>query len=1221
MQLRHHSASAAPASSAASLARPPRLPLLRAAAAQQQQQQQSADPDSGNNSNSSSSSGVGFGGAGGRTARVKAVAAKISAARELARRLAEEKAAAAAAARGAVEEDAVHDAERAAVLAATQAARADAAARSVGASASASAPAPPGASSAASKEQIARLRSENDALKSLLLELAADRRAAQERLAQLQERMTAAVAAGGGGVVAAEEAVPAAAVAADNKAPAPPAAAAAAPPAPKKQQQPAAASPSSSSSSSGPAADDLVRLARAAQAAGLATFAWPADLATPGRVATDPATPVPVGAPDARVYYNRLAGPLPKPSSAQAGALTLKIGFNRWETIETVAMQPCAALAALGSSGDGEWWEARLGPLADDLFAANFVITEESSATTDNNRARDFALPLIGGPTEQELAERRAAEYEAAEAERVRLLAEAEELLWSEAQAEARVAADSAREAFRERRARELRERAQALAEERAQPPPPPAPPADPAAAPERKDGVYAWVSGGGASSSSSSTPTPSRRAGGQAVFAYNARAGPLANAAASGAQALLLHLGHDGWQRGADGTTAHELLPLSADQLKQLGLSSNGGASWYGAEVSPLPGHPTDARVLDFVLSDRERRAWDNAGGKDYHTALAIPPVAPFKAPSMSQLLEQALKELTDSAREADAAAEERLAGAAAARVEDRARVLRRRREAQRQFLYTSPLRPVAGRPCDVYYNPDHTPLRGRPEIFLKVGFNRWRKQGEGAGAAPLRMLPVMPGGVGFLKATVDRVPEDAHVLDAVFTDTDGGSSAGSGFYDNNGGLDYHVPVVGADPAKHPPPSLNVVHVAVEMAPIAKVGGMGDVVTALARAVQEEGHRVEVVLPKYDVIDYGQVGNLKQDGSFGWGNTSVRVWRGEVEGLQTTFLEPESGQFWTGCIYGRNDDAARFAFFCGAALEYLKQRNVRPDVLHCHDWQSAPAVFGDKPQGARTVFTIHNLNYGADLIGRAMAATDVATTVSPTYASEISGNPAIAPHLGKMFGVRNGIDQDIWDPHTDPFLPRHYGRADLVEGKAAAKKALRDRMGLSHVDVPVVGVVTRLVHQKGIHLIKHAAWRSLERGAQFVLLGSAPDPRVQAEFNALKEQLQRQYPDRACLWFAYDEPLSHLIYAGSDMFLVPSMFEPCGLTQMIAMRYGELVLALSFCFRRGRGRGTPLSLFCACLTKTPLPLPLNTTTPNHNNNHRHRPRRAPHGWPRRHRL
>ena len=131
----------------------------------------------------------------------------------------------------------------------------------------------------------------------------------------------------------------------------------------------------------------------------------------------------------------------------------------------------------------------------------------------------------------------------------------------------------------------------------------------------------------------------------------------------------------------------------------------------------------------------------------------------------------------------------------------------------------------------------------------------------------------------------------------------------------------------------------------------------------------------------------------------------------------------------------------------------------------------------------------------------------------------------------------------------------RNYSIDTAIAGKAAAKAELRRRMNLSSADVPLVAVVTRLTHQKGIHLIKHAAWRTLERGGQFVLLGSAPDPRVQGEFNALAAELGKQYPDRARLWFAYDEPLSHLIYAGCDLFLVPSVFEPCSLTQMIAFR------------------------------------------------------------------
>lgn len=147
----------------------------------------------------------------------------------------------------------------------------------------------------------------------------------------------------------------------------------------------------------------------------------------------------------------------------------------------------------------------------------------------------------------------------------------------------------------------------------------------------------------------------------------------------------------------------------------------------------------------------------------------------------------------------------------------------------------------------------------------------------------------------------------------------------------------------------------------------------------------------------------------------------------------------------------------------------------------------------------------------------------------------------------------------DIWDPASDPFLPQPFSSEDVGPGKAAAKAELRSRMGLAEGDVPIVGCVTRLTHQKGIHLIRHAAWRATERGAQFVLLGSAPTQEIQNEFDALAEELARQYPERARLWFAYDEPLSHLIYAGADIFLVPSMFEPCGLTQMISMRYGTV--------------------------------------------------------------
>ncbi len=222
----------------------------------------------------------------------------------------------------------------------------------------------------------------------------------------------------------------------------------------------------------------------------------------------------------------------------------------------------------------------------------------------------------------------------------------------------------------------------------------------------------------------------------------------------------------------------------------------------------------------------------------------------------------------------------------------------------------------------------------------------------------------------------------------------------------------------------------MQVVHVAVEMAPIAKVGGMADVVTALGRAVQEEGHQVEVVVPKYDNLDYSHVEYLRQEGSIAFGGTTVRgasaayscrirslaaaaladppcsllastqvrVWKGLVDGLPTTFLEPENGYFWRGTIYGCKDDHMRFNFHCGATLAYLAAYDVRPHVLHCHDWPTAPIAWGDRGT-ARCVLTIHNLSHGADQVGRAMAVCEVATTVSPTYAKEVRV-PALGARL-----------------------------------------------------------------------------------------------------------------------------------------------------------------------------------------------------------------------------
>lgn len=171
------------------------------------------------------------------------------------------------------------------------------------------------------------------------------------------------------------------------------------------------------------------------------------------------------------------------------------------------------------------------------------------------------------------------------------------------------------------------------------------------------------------------------------------------------------------------------------------------------------------------------------------------------------------------------------------------------------------------------MFYRPDLTVLRGRPDVYVKGSFNRWKHRDQ---FGPLRMSETIPGGIGFLKTEI-HVPDDAHVIDMVFSDTD---DAHSGFYDNNKGFNYHIPV---ENSKIIEKKLKVLHVTVEMAPIAKVGGLADVVTALGRAVQEEGHDVEILMPKYDCIDYDQVENLTKAEGFNYRDSNIQIWKGKV--------------------------------------------------------------------------------------------------------------------------------------------------------------------------------------------------------------------------------------------------------------------------------------------------------------------------------------------------
>lgn len=611
----------------------------------------------------------------------------------------------------------------------------------------------------------------------------------------------------------------------------------------------------------------------------------------------------------------------------------------------------------------------------------------------------------------------------------------------------------------------------------------------------------------------------------------YNGNSGPLQHA-----KEVWVHGGHNNWK---DGLTIVERLVKS-------GLK--GGAWWYADVVVP-----DQALVLDWVFADgppQNAVVYDNNRMQDFH---AIVPMATPDAQywvEEEQLIYRKLQEERKLKEEAIRAKAEKTAQMKA---ETKEKTLKKFLLSQKHIVYTEPLDIQAGSTVTVFYNPSNTNLNGKPEVWFRGSFNRWSHRN--GPLPPQRMLPAESG--THVKASV-KVPLDAYMMDFVFSESENG-----GVFDNKFGMDYHIPVFGGI-VKEPP--MHIVHIAVEMAPIAKVGGLGDVVTSLSRAVQDLNHNVDIILPKYDCLNLSNVKDLQFHKSYFWSGTEIKVWHGKVEGLSVYFLEPQNGLFWVGCVYGRANDAERFGFFCHAALEFLLQNGSHPDIIHCHDWSSAPVAWLFKEQythyglsKARVVFTIHNLEFGANLIGKAMAYADKATTVSPTYSREIAGNHAVATHLHKFHGIINGIDPDIWDPFNDNSIPVPYTAENVVEGKRASKEALQQKLGLKKADLPLVGVITRLTHQKGIHLIKHAIWRTLERGGQVVLLGSAPDHRIQNDFVNLANQLHSSHNDRARLCLAYDEPLSHLIYAGADFILVPSIFEPCGLTQLTAMRYGSI--------------------------------------------------------------
>ncbi len=349
----------------------------------------------------------------------------------------------------------------------------------------------------------------------------------------------------------------------------------------------------------------------------------------------------------------------------------------------------------------------------------------------------------------------------------------------------------------------------------------------------------------------------------------------------------------------------------------------------------------------------------------------------------------------------------------------------------------------------------------------------------------------------------------------------------------------------------------MDIVHIASEFAPIAKVGGLGDAVSGLAKACAKLGHNVTVILPKYDTIKE-PLSSLEED-------------------IKLILIDSEHREFDRGQIYGEEDDILRFLTFNKLASAYLEKRSF--DVIHLHDWHAAGCTLFLK-NSPRTIFTIHNLMYQGEclqgeltkmgvktnttnLMELAILNCDAFTTVSPTYAKEI-----LTPEYGcglektlienreKLTGILNGIDTDTWNPETDSHLQENYTKETWTTGKRANKEAAQKHFHLP-IDstCPLVTAITRLVPQKGPDLILYGIEKTLELGGQFVLLGSCADEEMRASFEAFEDNRS------VALYFEFNEPLSHLLYGASDMFLMPSIFEPCGLSQMIALQYGSVPL------------------------------------------------------------
>ncbi len=393
----------------------------------------------------------------------------------------------------------------------------------------------------------------------------------------------------------------------------------------------------------------------------------------------------------------------------------------------------------------------------------------------------------------------------------------------------------------------------------------------------------------------------------------------------------------------------------------------------------------------------------------------------------------------------------------------------------------------------------------------------------------------------------------------------------------------------------------MKVLYVASEALPFMASGGLGDVAGSLPQALRKRLIGCRVVMPLYDTIKQ----ELKDKMTF-ITNISVPVaWRRQYCGIFQAkhegviyYLIDNQYYFKRDTIYGHYDDAERFTFFARAVLEILPVVDFKPDIIHCNDWQSAltpvfySTFYSKDPwyQGIKTVFTIHNIQYQGtyglelvnDVIGLnpddtsiveydgdvnfmkgAIECANKVTTVSPSYANEILDpwyshglDTILRDRQWKLQGILNGIDVDNYNPETDKNIIKNYDVKTVKKGKAENKKDLQAALGLPQkADVPIIGLVTRLVSHKGLDLIKGILDELLyTTDVQIALLGSGD-----WQYENFFKEMAAKYPDKVGISLGFIPALARKIYAGADIFLMPSKSEPCGLSQMVALRYGTV--------------------------------------------------------------